>query len=488
MRYAIAGFLHESNTFNPQITDRAAFAAQYWKTGPEILADWRGGAHEISGFIDACETDGVETLPILMATATPSGPVEDAVLEEAADILCSELKRHPTDGLLLALHGAMVAASYPDADGELLRRIRQTMGPDYPVVVSFDLHGNISDQMIENCDAAVTYRTNPHVDQHETGERAFALLRQVVVEKRQIYQALAKPPLIISLAVQDTSQEPLHGLMTGFPHWGQDPAILDSSFALGFPYADVPQMGPAVIVVADEDEEKACLEAAAFAEHVWQMRERMTARLVEAPEAVALALTAKETPVVLVDFGDNVGGGSAGDGTVLLAELLRQGATRFVVCLADQAAVQACALAGINGRVRLEVGSKVDRLHGDPVEVTGRVRVLHDGTYEEPEVRHGGRRINHMGLTAVVELPGENLLVLNSYRHPPFSLGQLTCLGINPARMRILVVKAAIAYKAAYRNVARTIIEVDTPGLTAVNPARFDYRNIRRPIFPLDPI
>ena len=118
--------------------------------------------------------------------------------------------------------------------------------------------------------------------------------------------------------------------------------------------------------------------------------------------------------------------------------------------------------------------------------VAGRVRVLHDGTYVEHEVRHGGKRTNHMGLTALVEIQGRNLLVLTSQRHPPFSLGQLTCLGIQPQQQRILVVKAAIAYKAAYTPIAGTIIEVDTPGLTAVNPARFTYRHIRRPMFPLD--
>jgi len=485
MRYAIAGFLHESNTFNPLRTNREAFVSQYWKTGPQILTDWRAGAHEISGFIDAAEEDDVEILPVIMATATPSGPVVDAVLEEVTDHIITALRQHPTDGLLLALHGAMVAESYPDADGEVLRRIRQAMGPDYPIVASFDLHGNISEQMIANCNAAVTYRTNPHLDQHETGLRAAALMWQLVMDRKEIYQALAKPPLIISLAVQDTSQEPLKDLMRGFPHWGDDPVILDSSFALGFPYADVPQMGPSVIVVTNEDEEKARMEASAFAQHLWDARERMQAQLPEPAEAVSRALKARETPVVLVDFGDNVGGGSAGDGTILLHELLRQGATRSVVCISDAGSVQACALAGVNGQVKLAVGGKVDRLHGEPVEVTGRVRVLHDGTYVEPAARHGGRRVNHMGLTALVEIAGENLLVLNSYRHPPFSLGQLTCLGIDPNQQRIIVVKAAIAYKAAYAGLARTIIEVDTPGLTAVNPARFTYRHIRRPMYPL---
>jgi microcystin degradation protein MlrC len=136
--------------------------------------------------------------------------------------------------------------------------------------------------------------------------------------------------------------------------------------------------------------------------------------------------------------------------------------------------------------VTLTVGGKVDRCHGDPVTLSGRVRVLHDGTYVEPEVRHGGKRLNHMGTTALVETAGRNLLVLTTLRHPPFSLGQLTCLGIQPKRQRLLVVKAAIAYRAAYVPVADTVIPVDTPGLTAVNPARFEYRHIRRPLYPLE--
>src|SRR5262249_29997510 len=149
-------------------------------------------------------------------------------------------------------------------------------------------------------------------------------------------------------------------------------------------------------------------------------------------------------------------------------ELLRQGATGSVVCLYAPDEARACAAAGVGADVSFTVGGKVDRLHGDPVAVSGRVRVLHDGTYEERAVRHGGKRLNHMGLTALVALPGANLLVLPSLRHPPFSLGALTCLGIRPERQRILVVKAAIAYKAAYAPVAGAVIEVQTPGLTAV--------------------
>src|SRR5262249_5874576 len=208
-------------------------------------------------------------------------------------------------------------------------------------------------------------------------------------------------------------------------------------------------------------------------------RSSFEAKLPDAAEAVRLALAANTTPAVIVDAGDNVGGGSAGDGTVVLAELLKQGATGAVGVLDAPDEVKACVAAGTGGKVTVTVGGKVDRLHGDPVTVSGIVRLLHDGTYVEQQVRHGGKRVNQMGPTALVELPGGNLLALTTLRHPPFSLGALTCLGIQPERMRVLVVKAAIAYKAAYAPVAGTVIEADTPGLTAINPARLPYRHAR---------
>jgi microcystin degradation protein MlrC len=299
--------------------------------------------------------------------------------------------------------------------------------------------------------------------------------------------ALAKPPLLVNIMVHDTSREPLQAFLAEARDLERRPGILAVSLLPGFAYADVPQMGPSVVVVADGDAGLARRKADALAARLWEARDRLVAALPDAPTAVTRALAADRLPVVLVDTGDNVGGGSAGDGTVLLAELLRQGATDAVVCLYAPDEARQCAAAGVGRELSLTVGGKVDRLHGDPVAVTGRVRLLHDGTYVEPEVRHGGRRVNHMGQTAAVETAGRNLLVLNSLRHPPFSLGQLTCLGIRPERQRVLVVKAAIAYRAAYEPIAGTIVEVDTPGLTAVNPRRFTYRHVRRPLYPLDP-
>lgn len=486
MRIAIAGFMHESNTFTPVPTNRASFESQSLTLGSDLLREWRDAHHEVGGFLEAATSLGFEPVPLLMAWATPAGPVTADVFEEILTRLIDGLKREKPDGLLLALHGAMVSAVHLDADGETVTRLRAAVGPELPIVVTLDLHGNVSERLVQNSTAVVAYRTCPHVDQRECGRRAAALLVRQLRGEVRLAQALVKPPLLVNIMVHDTSLDPLKGFMEQTRALEQQPGVLAVSLLPGFPYADVPQMGPSIIVVTDNDVALAKRAAETLAARLWEAREKLARPLPDATTAVGLALKAEKPPVVLVDTGDNVGGGSAADGTIVLAELLRQGATDSVVCLYAPDEVKECVKAGVGGAVQLTVGGKVDRHHGDPVSVSGKVRVLHDGTYVEPAVRHGGKRINHMGLTALVEIEGHNLLVLNSLRHPPFSLGQLTCLGIRPELQRILVVKAAIAYKAAYLPVAGTIIEVDTPGQTAVNPHRFAYRHIRRPLYPLE--
>jgi microcystin degradation protein MlrC len=485
MRIGIAGFMHESNTFNPIKADRAAFAAQRLTFGSVLLDEWRDAHHEVGGFIEAAGRLGFEAVPLLMAWATPSGPVTDDVFNEVTGYLCGELQKQKLDGLLLGLHGAMVNESHLDGDGEVLARVRAAAGPHLPIVVTYDLHGNLSKQQIDAVTAAVAYRTNPHVDQRETGLRAASLLVRTLHGEIRPRTALATPPLIFNIMKHNTSLEPLRSLIEATRTLEQQPGILAASLLPGFAYADVPQMGPSLVVVADGDSALAQREADRLAEKLWDIREQLTANLPDAATAVTLALKAEKTPVVLVDTGDNVGGGSAGDGTVILSEMVKQGVSDGVVCLYAPHQVKQCEQAGVGQTLTLTVGGQVDRRHGEPLTLKGKVRQLHDGSYVEHQVRHGGKRLNYMGLTAVMELAQRNYLVLNTLRHPPFSLGQLTCLGIEPSRQRLLVVKAAIAYKAAYGPIAGTIIEVDTPGLTAVNPERFDYRHIRRSMYPL---
>lgn len=264
--------------------------------------------------------------------------------------------------------------------------------------------------------------------------------------------------------------------------------MLSVSVMAGFPYADVPEMGPAIIAVSDGDRTRAQVAADDLKGRMWDCRRELFVPCLGPSEAVARALASKRGPVVLVDLGDNVGGGSAGDGTVLLAELIGRDVQGAVVVLFDPAAVVEAQRVGPGSAFEGLVGGKTDHWHGEPVLLRGTVRCLHEGAWVEEEPRHGGRRHNDQGPTAVVETRAGTLVVLNSLRTPPFSLGQLTSVGIDPASRSILVVKAAVAYKAAYAPIAAKVIEVDTPGLTAIDPARFTYRHRHRPLFPLDPM
>lgn len=481
---AVAGFLHESNTFQPRLTTREAFAQQTLAFGSDWVNEWRNAHHEVAGFLDVLESSEFRAAPIFLGWATPGGPVEDALFEAVADYLSQRLAGGNYDGLLLALHGAMVTPRFADADAELLRRLRAVVGQDFPIAVTFDLHGNLAEPIVELCPIVVAYRTNPHVDQRECGQRAASLLLRQLRGEVHPVAAISKPPVIIPLPRQDTSEPPLRVFFDALRNVEGRPGVLALSFLLGFPYADVPQMGPAFVAVTDGEEELAGRIVSDFAERLWMQKEALQADLPNPAEAVRQALRSEKIPVILVDFGDNVGGGSAADGTVLLAELLRQGATDSVVCLYDPQAVQQCWQAGLSANLRLTVGGKTDQMHGEPIEVVGQVRLLHSGTYEEPEPRHGGLRVHRMGPTALLEMPGGNFLILTSQRHPPFSLGQLTCLGLEPRRLRIIVVKGAIAWKAAYLPIAGSVIGVDTPGLTPANVHRLSYSRIRA-MYPL---
>lgn len=486
MRIAVGGIMHESNTFAPLPTDRARFEQGSLSKGDDLVKVWGDAHHEMGGFIAGASKYGYELTPTVMAWATPAGPVEDAVLDEVVEEIAEGCKRASADGLLVALHGAMVTHSHPDADGEVLHRLRRLLGNDLPIVASLDFHANVSMEMADHADALVGYQTYPHVDQRAIGLKAAELMVRTVRKEVRPRTALACPPMILNLLGQDTDREPMRSLLTVAREAERRPGMLSVSLMAGFPYADVAKMGPSVIAVADGNRGMAQDVADELAERMWDARRELFVPCPGPEEAVRLAIASDRTPVVLVDLGDNIGGGSAGDGTVLLAELIRQKARDAVVVIHDPEAVEVARRANPGARFECIVGGRVDRLHGDPVNVTGVVRSLHDGTWTEEQARHGGRRFNDQGATAVVTLDGPITLVLNSLRTPPFSLGQITSLGIDATKQAILVVKAAVAYKAAYAPIAGRVIEVDTPGLTAIDPARFAYRHIRRPMFPLD--
>jgi microcystin degradation protein MlrC len=482
VRIAIGGFMHESNTFSPALTGLDAFSIQ---RGDELIHWWEHAHHEVGGFIEGATRFGYELVPLIMANATPSGKVTaeafEAILTELIETLQSV---GPVDGLLLALHGAMVSEDYPDGDGEIVRQLRRATGPDFPIVVTHDLHANIAEEIVDACTALIVYKTYPHLDQRERGLQAAEMIARTVRREINPVQAISKPPMILNIVHGYTSVNPMKSIMHAVRDAEEHPKVLAASLAEGYQYADVAEMGPSIIIVTDGDQDLANREVQRLSELLWNSRDQLRFDLPNAAETVRRAQHSEQTPVVLVDMGDNIGGGSAGDSTFILSELLHQQAEAWLVVLADPEAVLACAKAGIGASVTLEVGGKTDQLHGKPVTISGRVKCLHDGKYMETVARHGGGRYRDQGLTAVLDIPGtmpdtSSYLILTTRREPPFSLQQLLSVGIQPQQLHILVVKAAIAFRAAYEPIAGQIIEVDTGGLTAVDLAHFAYHHIR---------
>lgn len=482
MRFITGGIMHETHTFSVEPTTADSFP-QY--RGEECLV-YAGTNHSLGGVIDGCRELEIDLVPTLFCDAFSTGTVTRDGFETLVAELVERIGRAlPADGVVLTLHGAMVAEGYPDAEGEIVRRVREVVGPPVPIAVTLDLHANIGQLMVDGCDVVTCYDTYPHVDANARAREAVALLARTVRGEIRPTMSLVKPPLLPVPQVQSTAEGPFKALFDRAHAMEESEEALTVTVAPGFAYADVPDAGTSFLVTTDGDAEKAERLARELAELAWSLRDRMIARNTPPTEAVAEAIAYPEGPVMLIDVGDNIGGGTPGDGTVLLAELLAQGAQEAVMVIADRATVDAAIAAGIGGTVTVTVGGKTDRRHGEPVPITGRVRLISDGRFvlEGPE---NAGTVGDMGRTAVVRVDGVDL-VLTSQKFAPGDQQQLKSVGIDPARQKIVVLKAAVRWRGGYGAIARHAILVDTPGLGSVDLSRFDFKHIRRPIFPLDP-
>lgn len=479
MRVGIVSLMHESNTFAVP-TPLAAFERDRLLTGEPVREQLAGTHHEVGGFFDRLAEEGIEAVPVFAAWTMPGGTIEAGAAEDLTRRLREAVTAAgPLDSWLVAPHGAAVAETDPDFDGSWLSWLRSHVGPGVPVVGTLDLHANLSERAASAADAWFAYRTNPHLDQHATGVDAAKLLARTLRGEVKPTTAAAFPPLVVNIEAQATAESPCRELMAASDDIRRRRGVLAVSVLLGFPYADVPQMGSSLTVTTDNDPALAKRYAAELAGWWWDRREQFRGKLNSVEDAVRTAATAPG-PVCLLDMGDNVGGGSPADSTVLVHELTRQTVRPAVACLNAPDAVAACATAGVGATLALSVGQPL---------LTARctVRGLYDGVFEETEARHGGLRRYDQGPTAVVASDSGLTLMLTSRRTAPFSLRQLTAFGVDPARFRVLVAKGVHAPVAAYAPVCRTLIRVNTPGLTSADLSHFTYRHRRRPLFPFDP-
>lgn len=491
----VAGIYHESNSFSRHRTIIEDFGIRLGES-PEVRAKWffalANSKTTNAGFIEGAKRYGMELYPCLYASATPSGPLTDDTFNTMLNEIISQLKAGPKfDGILLNLHGAMVVETYQSGDEEFIRRVREAFGPDMPLVVTHDFHANITPKTIEYSNALVTYKENPHLDAYDCGLKAAEIIAKMVRGEVKPTQFMVKPPMLYNQVFLHTYSKPFLTFTTESKNVEKNDKILAASVAGGYQYADVYWMGPSVVVVTDNDPALAEREAKRLADMLWNSRNEIVLNIPNPAEAVKLAMAHEGRPVALIDMGDNIGGGSPGDGTFILEELVKQKATGWVVVIVDPEAYKLAEKNGIGNDFEFNIGGKLDEMHGNPVHIKGQVRSLNVGQYIEPEIRHGGARYWDMGHTAVIQVEGStldepNLVLLTTIASSPNSIHQLVSNGVYVERQKIIVAKGAIAPRAAYEPVASLIISVDSPGVTAVNPEYFKYKNVRKGIFGLD--
>ncbi len=487
MRIAIAELKQETNSFVPFSTTLETFRDQYIWHGDELLTKFGAQRTEIPAFLDVLAAAGATPVPLLAAFALASGPLTRACFEALVRPLVDGIAHAgPLDGVLLALHGAMVVDDEPDSEAEILERVRAVLPKGLPIVVTLDLHGHITQRMIQPDVAYIGYREYPHIDMYETGERGARLLLDWIAGRVQPVMAVAKRHMVMSPDAARTTAPPLSEVVAAGRAMEAAGRVLHVSLFPVQPWMDVPDLGFAALVCADGDAATAQAAAEELAEMTWQRRARFEPDLTPLEEVIRIGLSS-EGLTVASDAGDTPSGGSAADSTAVLRALLAAGAaaagrlTYLTMCDAEAAAE--AARAGPGATVTLTVGHKRSR-DGEPLVVTGVVRVISDGTYVFSGPGAPGMP-GAMGLTVVLAI-GDIRLNLRSIPHLEWDLGVHESVGLDPRRAALIFVKSPSHFRISYTPIATRVLIADTPGPTCANMRRIAFTQVTRPFWPMD--
>ena len=403
IRIATAGFLHESNTFSsiPAGLDLWRRAGML-EDASSIRAEYSSSQSTLAGFFAAAAEDPeVELVPLFFARLTPMGAITAEAIEYLIGRVVTAIRDNgPWDAVLLPQHGAAVSETWLDADGELARRVRETVGPNVPIGQALDMHGNISPLMVNSADITTVYQTNPHIDAYAQALLCARLTVQTVRGKIRPTSALEMPPLLVNILCQGTSDAPMSDLLKLADVQRRRPGVLSVSVVEGYPYADVPEMGMSFIAVTDNDPALAKDVTHQLAMAAWGMRAALNHGGTPIDAALLRAQAAPAGPVVLFDVGDNVGGGSPGDSTHILHAARRLGVKHLLQAVCDPEGVRQAQAANVGGRIEASVGGKSDGRHGVPFPIQATVTALSDGRYEETGPTHGGFRFTTTGPVA----------------------------------------------------------------------------------------
>lgn len=487
-RVAIAQLSHETNVFSSSLTDLGAFHAAGLRFGDDIIATETDANTCIGGFIKAGQEEDFAIVPILSVWATPSGIVTAEAIETLLAQLCSGLESAmPLDGVLLALHGAMVTEIDVDGDARILERVRHSIGPETALVATIDLHANVSERMLSAPDLLIGFNTYPHTDMADRGLQAGQLLARLMERSINPVVAMIKPPMLPTSQRMTTDQEPMRSLQAMARRAELRPEVIDVTIAGGFPAADTEDAGVSVLVTTDDNAQVAYTCADEIASELWRCRDGFLGGV----DSVSTAMSAVRRrqqgspPLLIVDIGDNPWSGGPGDSAELLRLFLAWKVSNAAIALiCDPESVRDAISAGVGNRVNVTLGGKSDDLHGAPLRVTGTVRMLSDGRYHNEGPMMAGLAVD-IGPSAVIDVD-DVLVLVTSRAESPIDLNVFRRHGIEPARLDLIGLKGKGHFRAAFEPIVSRVILIEGPGITGADLSRLPFQNVRRPIWPLD--
>jgi microcystin degradation protein MlrC len=496
MKLVIAQMKHETNTYSPVPTPLARFAhgSDTPPEGSAAVRAYRGTGSALGAFIELAEQAGAQYSVPIAANAWPSGPVDDRAFDHIAQRICDAVAQG-CDGVLLDLHGAMVTQSHEDGEGELLRRIR-AIAPQVPIAVAMDMHTNLYDAFAEAVQVIAGYQTYPHVDMFETGQRAGRALLAQLQGRAEPAMAWGRQPMLPHVMRQGSDDSPNRELQARCKEMEAQGALCATVF-VGFPNADIEYAGLSAVVVTDNDPALARRWCDELLEMAWSQRAKFVyqaqplAESIAQAKAIADAKPAGSGPVVLLDHSDNCASGGTMDTMTVLGAILDAGLEDVAAfAIFDPQAVQQMIAAGVGKQVTLSLGGKLDMpaigLNGAPRIVSGTVRLICDGEYRNHGPMARGE-LNDMGPTAVLDTGRVKVVVISNHVEP-HDLAAFVAVGIAPERQRFVMLKSRIHWRAGLRSLAHAVVECAGSGVCTSDYATLAFKNVRRPIYPVDPM
>jgi microcystin degradation protein MlrC len=459
------------------------------QSGDAMLTAHRGSRSAIGGFLVGAAQHGFELLPLDFIRPGLGSLITADAFDWVREQFRTKLRAiGQVDGLFFHMHGGGAGEATDDCEGTLLATVREVVGDSLPILVTLDGHANVTPLMVRHASMLIGVKTNPHYDFYERGLQAAQVMAGIQKGGVKPSMAWAQPPLVPSLQKQYIAPGwPMEDLVRrGLNYVRRDPRVLDVTILGGFPVSECFETGLTVTVTTNDAPGLAQEVAESLKERAWGQRHHFQPHIVPSEDAVREAMQTDNWPVVLGDVADSGGAGTPGDGTALLEELLKQGAKDAVIGhLVDPETVAQAVRAGVGQQLTLTVGGKVDTSHGHPVQVTGKVRSIHEGDFVTSTPFNSG--MQRRGTTVVFICDGIEIILTSNHAHS-FEPNTFRSVGIEPTQRRILVAKSELQHRAGLAGIGKTFIDVDTPGLSTPVLSRLPYRKIRRPVFPLDDI